>query len=273
MSSIWTLYFSPTGSTKNIIDTIGGVVSGMMETEEPIVVDFTQPHMREKKLTFAEDDIVFVGVPTYAGRVPNKIMPFIAENLIGNGAYAVPVVTYGNRSFDDSLAELADLLEGNGFRLLGGGAFPCQHAFAEKLATGRPDMMDVLQALQLGESVANNLASGNILKAENFPGNHPAGPYYVPKGIDGEPAKFLKAKPATDHEKCISCGICAKACPMGSIDPDAGFEAAGICIKCQACIKKCPTGAKFFVDAAFLSHRQMLMENFSTERKEITLVI
>lgn len=273
MSSIWTLYFSPTGRTKTIIDAIGGVVSGMLDTEPPEEVDFTQPHIREKKLTFAEGDMVFVGVPTYAGRVPNKIMPFIAENLVGNGAYAVPVVTYGNRSFDDSLAELADLLEGNGFRLLGGGAFPCQHAFAETLAAGRPDMMDVLQALQLGEAAATNMASGKIIKAETFPGNHPAGPYYVPKGTDGEPAKFLKAKPVTDYEKCTACGICAKACPMGSIDPEAKFEATGICIKCQACIKKCPAGAKSFDDAAFLSHRQMLMENFSTERKEVTLVI
>ena len=272
MSSIWTLYFSPTGSTKTVVETVSAVVSGMMETEEPTVVDFTQPHIREKKLTFAEDDIVFVGVPTYAGRVPNKIMPFIAENLNGNGAYAVPVVTYGNRSFDDSLAELAELLEGNGFRLLGGGAFPCQHAFAENLAADRPDMMDVLQALQLGEAVATNLAGGNILKAEAFPGNHPAGPYYVPKGMDGEPAKFLKAKPVTDHDKCTSCGVCVKACPMGSIDAAAGFDATGICIKCQACIKKCPAGAKVFDDEAFLSHRQMLMENFATERKEVLLV-
>ena len=273
MSSIWTLYFSPTGSTKTIIDAIGGVVSGMMETEPAEVVDFTQPQMREKKLTFAEDDIVFVGVPTYAGRVPNKIMPFIAENLTGNGAYAVPVVTFGNRSFDDSLAELADLLEGNGFKLLGGGAFPCQHAFAENLAAGRPDMMDVLQALQLGEGVVNNLAAGSVLKAEVFPGNHPAGPYYVPKGVDGEPVKFLKAKPVTDQEKCTACGICAKACPMGSIDPNEKFEATGICIKCQACIKKCPTSAKRFNDEAFLSHRQMLMNNFCAERKEVVLVL
>lgn len=273
MRSIWTLYFSPTGSTKKIVETIGGVVSGMLETAPPEVVDFTQPHMREKKLTFAEDDIVIIGVPTYAGRIPNKIMPFIAENLKGNGAYGVPVVTFGNRNFDDALAELADLLEGNGFRLLGGGAFPCQHAFAETLATGRPDMMDVLQALQLGEAAVTNLAGGNTLKGEAFPGNHPAGPYYVPKGMDGQPAKFLKAKPVTDQTKCTSCGICARACPMGSIDAEQGFETVGICIKCQACIKKCPTGAKAFDDPAFLSHRQMLMESFGTAGKEVLLVI
>ena len=273
MSSIWTIYFSPTGSTKTVVDTIGGVISGMMEAEEHRVVDFTQPHIREKKLTFAEGDIVVIGLPTYAGRLPNKIMPFVAENLIGNGAYAVPVVTYGNRSFDDSLAELSDLLEEGGFKLLGGGAFPCQHAFAENLAAGRPDMMDLLKAMQLGEAVVNNLAGGNIIKAEAFPGNHPAGSYYVPKGVDGRPAKFLKAKPVTDHEKCTACGICAKGCPMGSIDEEAGFAATGICIKCQACVKKCPTGAKSFDDEAFLSHREMLMKNFCSERKEVLLVI
>lgn len=69
MSSIWTLYFSPTGRTKTIIDAIGGVVSGMLDTEPPEEVDFTQPHIREKKLTFAEGDMVFVGVPTYAGQI------------------------------------------------------------------------------------------------------------------------------------------------------------------------------------------------------------
>ena len=273
MSNIWTLYFSPTGRTKTVIDMIAGVLCGMMGTEPAEEVDFTSPHMREKKLTFAQDDIVFVGIPTYAGRVPNKIMPFIAENLTGNGAFAVPIVTYGNRSFDDSLAELADLLEGNGFQLLGGGAFPCQHAFAESLATGRPDIMDMLQAMQLGEAIAGNLASGRVIKAEAFPGNHPAGPYCVPKGMDGQPAKFLKAKPVTDKLKCTSCGICAKACPMGSIDADSGFETTGICIKCQACIKKCPVQAKSFDDEAFLSHRQMLMDNFSDERKDVVLVL
>lgn len=273
MSSIWTLYFSPTGSTKQVVEVAASVVCGMMDTEPPEEVDFTNAYMREKNLTFAEGDLVFVGVPTYAGRVPNKIMPFIAENLKGNGAFAVPVVTYGNRSFDDSLAELADLLEADGFKLLGGGAFPCQHAFAENLATGRPDMMDMLSAMQLGEAVAGNLAAKRAIASTEFPGNHPAGPYYVPKGVDGQPAKFLKAKPVTDRTKCTACGVCVKACPMGSIDANADFDATGICIKCQACIKKCPAGAKSFDDEAFLSHRQMLMENFAGERKEPVLVI
>lgn len=39
------------------------------------------------------------------------------------------MVTYGNRSFDNSLAELCAILEENDFNLVGAGAFVAQHAF------------------------------------------------------------------------------------------------------------------------------------------------
>lgn len=273
MKNIWAMYFSPTGSTANLVNMITGAVCGMIDADEAQDVDFTPAYMREKKLVFTEDDLIFIGLPTYAGRLPNKIMPFVAENLKGNGAYAVPMVTYGNRSFDDSLAELADLLEGAGFKLLGGGAFPCQHAFAETLAAGRPDMMDMLQAMQLGEGALQNLVAGKVVPAKDFPGNHPVGPYYVPKKTDGEPAKFLKAVPKVDGTKCTACGLCATVCPMDSIAHEEGYPTTGICIKCQACIKKCPAKARAFDDEAFLSHRQMLMDNYAGERKEVQLVL
>ena len=94
-----------------------------------------------------------------------------------------------------------------------------------------------------------------------------AAPYYVPKGTDGQPAKFLKAKPLTDMEKCTKCGDCVKLCPVGSINPADVADVPGICIKCQACIRGCKAGAKYFDDAAFLSHVAMLEQNF-TARKE-----
>ena len=87
------------------------------------------------------------------------------------------------------------------------------------------------------------------------------------KGEDGQPAKFLKAKPKTDLDKCTNCGICAKVCPMGSISKENCADIPGICIKCQACIVKCPEKAKYFDDEAFLSHVRMLEKNF-TERRE-----
>jgi len=94
-----------------------------------------------------------------------------------------------------------------------------------------------------------------------------AAPYYVPKGTDGQPAKFLKAKPLVDMSKCTKCGICANVCPMGSINPADVSDVPGICIKCQACIRQCPEGARFFDDPAFLSHVAMLEQNFTEPKK------
>lgn len=94
-------------------------------------------------------------------------------------------------------------------------------------------------------------------------GEDPVGPYYTPLGTDGKPAKFLKATPKTDPDKCNKCGLCATVCPVGSIPADAPDTCAGICIKCHACIKICPTGAKYLDAPAFLSHVAMLEQNYT----------
>ena len=97
------------------------------------------------------------------------------------------------------------------------------------------------------------------------------GPYYTPLKTDKTPAKFLKAKPLTDWSKCCQCGACARACPMGSIDPKT-MEAVGLCIKCQACVRKCTRHAKFFEDPDFLSHVAMLEENYTRRAENFILV-
>ena len=87
--------------------------------------------------------------------------------------------------------------------------------------------------------------------------------YYTPLRADGKPAKFLKAVPRTDMEKCTRCGACGKVCPMGSVDPKDPAVTTGVCIKCQACIRLCPAGARYFDDGDFLSHRAMLEANYA----------
>ena len=41
----------------------------------------------------------------------------------------------------------------------------------------------------------------------------------------------------------------------------------GVCIKCQACVRGCPEHAKYFDDAAFLSHVAMLEQNFTAPKE------
>lgn len=50
---------------------------------------------------------------------------------------------------------------------------------------------------------------------------------------------------------------------MGSISHEDPKLVTGICVKCQACIKQCPAHAKYFDDPAFLSHVEMLKENYT----------
>ncbi|WP_425756454.1 EFR1 family ferrodoxin [Ihubacter sp. rT4E-8] len=268
---IWAISFSPTGSTAQVVFEAAERAAAELGGLPVHTVDLTTPFGREDMLCFGTEDMVFVGMPTYAGRLPNKIMPFIRDMIKGSGASGIPVVTFGGRNFDDSLAELTDLMEENGFKLAGGGAFVCRHAFVD-IAVDRPDEEDASRAAALGVAVAKNIQAGREVAVSEFPGNHPAGSYYVPKGVDGQPAVFLKAKPQIDEEKCVHCGRCAEICPMGSIEKDT-LQATGICIKCQACISHCPVDARYFDDTGFLSHKRMLEETFADAKPENLLVI
>ncbi len=73
-------------------------------------IDFTLPKTREKSVSFSKNDIVIVGVPVYAGRVPKVLLKYL-NSIKGKGALAVAVVVYGNRNYDDALIELRDILE------------------------------------------------------------------------------------------------------------------------------------------------------------------
>ena len=78
----------------------------------------------------------------------------------------------------------------------------------------------------------------------------------------------MKAKPVTDPDKCVKCGLCARLCPMGSIDPNDVSNVAGKCIKCCACVKKCPKGAKYFDHEGYLYHQHELEDQYAGRRAE-----
>ena len=151
----------------------------------------------------------------------------------------------------------------------GAAALVCRHAFSQVVGAGRPDETDQAQIADFAARAAAKL-SGNALPPLELDRSE-IGPYYTPLKEDGTPAKFLKARPLTDWSKCSHCGVCARSCPMGSIDRET-MEAIGLCVKCQACVRKCTRRAKFFEDADFLSHVAMLEQNY-TRRAENTVLL
>lgn len=265
ISKVNAVYISPTGNVKKVTSAIAERAAKVLDV--PLGSDdFTLPETRGSVRNYGSDELVIFGTPVYAGRVPNKFLPFVQELFKADGALAVPVVCFGNRNFDNALIELRNQLELNGFHTIAGAGVVTEHVFSDQLAPGRPDGGDMEQLKQFAEEIAAKTSS---IDADNIPapitvrGDDPVGPYYTPLGIDGKPAVFLKAKPKTKEDICTGCGTCVKTCPMGSISAEDPSQVTGICIKCHACIKKCPTGAKYFDDPAFLSHVEMLRSNYS----------
>ena len=70
----------------------------------------------------------FLGVPSYAGRVPITFKRTFLVKLKGNNALAIVVVTYGNRAQEDTLIELFDMAKEQGFRILAGSAVVTEHS-------------------------------------------------------------------------------------------------------------------------------------------------
>ena len=269
---IQSLYFSPTGGTAKYAKAMAaGAAEALACPAE--VSSFTLPREREDVRHFSSDELFIIGSPTYAGKLPNKILPEFQEKLRGEHTPVLLFVSYGNRNFDNSLAELLSVLRANGFLPLAATAFACRHAFSDRICPERPRVEELAEARGFAMRAAEALKAADhaVLEAASLaftvPGDAEA-PYYVPKGEDGAPAKFLKAKPLTDLSKCLHCGVCAAHCPMGSIDAADTSNVPGICIKCQACVRGCKQGAKYFEDAAFLSHVRMLEQNFAAPEKE-----
>ena len=258
---VWAVYWSAVGGTAAVVTAAAEAAAAELGLSVE-KLDFTLPAARQSVTAFESTDLVFFGTPTYAGKTPNKMLPWLQTGFAGNGAVAAAVVTFGNRSYDNSLAELCAVLEGDGFRTVAGAAFAVRHVFSDVLGAGRPDEQDCADIRAFGAGAAGKVKSLSDVPAPIAVSGDAAAPYYVPKGTDGQPAKFLPAKPVTDAEKCVGCGTCAAVCPVGSVNPENVAEVPGICIKCHACIRRCPTGAKSFEDPAFLSHKAMLEENF-----------
>lgn len=270
IKGITAVFFSPTGNTRKAVVEIADVIArreGIAVRE----IDFTLPEVREEVRKFEAGELVIFGTPVYAGRIPNKILPAVQTLFEGNGALAVPVVTFGNRSFDNALIELRIELEQHGFHTVAGAAFVAEHVFSNKLAAGRPDEKDLELIRRFAGDVAEKIKSleeGPLDGMAEIPapaavkGIEPVPAYYRPLQEDGSPANFLKAKPKTS-DSCNDCGICARVCPMGSISPEDYRTVTGICIKCQACVKSCPVHAKFFDDPVMLSHTRMLEQHYA----------
>ncbi len=259
IKKIWAVFFSPTGGTQKVVEAVAKAAAAALAVSLD-TYDFTLPKNRGEKVVFGGADLVILGTPVIAGRVPNLLLPYLKEKIKGNGAVGVPVVSFGNRDYDDALIELRNIMENQGFQTVAGGAFVSEHSFSRKLGAGRPDAKDSVLLTEFGQRIGEKLKRGWVYDGPAFvKGQKTLRPYFTPRDRHEMAIDIRKVKPKTG-ENCCNCGICAEVCPMGAISRDNFSDIPGICMKCCACVKKCPVGAKFFEDAGFLYHKEELEE-------------
>ena len=265
------MYFSGTGTTKKVVSGIAkGIAKHIDAGGTTNNIDFTSPEARKKPVSFTEEDLVIIGTPVIAGRVPNVLLKYL-KSIAGNGALAVPIVLYGNRNYDDALIELEDILAGNGFQVIAGGAFIGEHSFSKILAKDRPDKKDMAIVSDFADQIYTKITTQDNLHTVIVNGHKPFRDYYKPKNKNGEPVDIRKVTPQT-NSNCNNCLICVELCPMGSIDPEDVSKFTGICIKCCACVKNCPVDARYFDDENYLRHKFELEIEFA-DRKQPELFI
>lgn len=250
------LYFSPTGGTKKIVKAIAESIDSSYEE-----FDITLPENRNNDINFSSDDLIIIGMPTYAGRFP-KLLHNYLNKITANNTFGVFISTYGNRDYEDALLEQYDIFIEKGFIGLGAATFITEHSSTSKLATGRPNADDLKTASNFGCEIAKRLNEINSLSDLNtlsLPGNRP----YVEKNIP--PMPFA---PET-NDKCVTCGICAKHCPTAAIDfSDCRTIDVSKCIKCNSCVKRCPLNAKAITKEPYINMQNILVSNFAANIRE-----
>lgn len=202
--TIHQISFSPTGGTRRVSESLCKALSN-----ESVVTELCTKPQNLSYPDITADDLVFISMPVYAGRVPALAVERL-KGIKANGAKCAVVAVYGNRAFEDALVEMQDRATEMGFQVIAAVAAIAEHSICRMYGAGRPDEKDTNELASFGLDIFNkakemtNRTNGVQTYASlALPGNRPykegcSGPYPIA------------------GDACTECGTCADALSYGS---------------------------------------------------------
>lgn len=233
------IYFSATGNTLKIASEISKILK--KENYQVLEYDITSLKNREKTIPFNELDFVIFGFPIY-GRKPPKVVRNWIEKITAENKPCVMFFTYGGVMRGGIHVDTKNLLESQGFVVIGSAEFLAQHSFnvgeGFELLKGHPNKQD----LDIVEQFTKELIK-KIERKDFKPMELP----FIDDKLTTPTTEQVKQKPLPRvsfpkrvTEICSMCYDCEELCSSGAFDAKKGLADEDTCIRCFRCILICP---------------------------------
>lgn len=256
ITKVFHVCFSPTGGTAKAGNLV--IQPWGMSCEE---LDLLNDWKDLDDCRFSGEEAVYVSVPSYGGRVPQTAAKRLNQ-MKGDHTPTVVIGAYGNRDYGDTLGELKQIMEQNGFCVIGAVAAVTEHSIVRQYGVGRPDESDREVLTAFGRVLRDEIqAWDGGFKDVKVKGKVPFKEYH---GVPIKP-EVLKS--------CTGCGDCAVSCPVHAIDPENPKETRkSVCISCMRCIKVCKCHGRG-VNKLILSAVALKLKSSCWERRENELFV
>ena len=115
--------------------------------------------VKEDVVTFDDETVVVIGVPSIRNRVPLPCITLL-QRFMGRETMLVAIVTHEGRGYGNTLRELYGFVEAQGFKVVSAAAFVArqtENSLAKRFVVQRPDSRDFEMIKVFGTATTNKI--------------------------------------------------------------------------------------------------------------------